>query len=135
MMKTARVRVEVPAGCWIKRDGTGKIDFISPFPSPYNYGSAVGTVAADGEALDALVLGPRIPRGSEAVHRVWGVVRFEDAGLQDDKLICGARPPSQRDLLGLRAFFGVYAVLKSVAAARRRSAHVRFLGVVLYPQL
>ena len=33
------VVIEVPRGSFLKRGSTGQIDFISPLPCPYNYGS------------------------------------------------------------------------------------------------
>ena len=33
------VVIEVPRGSFLKRGSTGHIDFISPLPCPFNYGS------------------------------------------------------------------------------------------------
>jgi inorganic pyrophosphatase len=33
------VVIEVPRGSFIKRGSTGHVDFISPLPCPFNYGS------------------------------------------------------------------------------------------------
>jgi inorganic pyrophosphatase len=33
------VVIEVPRGSFLKRRSTGHIDFISPLPCPFNYGS------------------------------------------------------------------------------------------------
>ena len=103
-----RVRVEVPRWSFAKRGEAG-VEFLSPVPCPFNYGSVVGTRAADGDALDALVLGPRLAFGAEVEVVVHGVVRFEDDGLPDDKLVCGVAPPSARERALLEGFFRAYA--------------------------
>jgi inorganic pyrophosphatase len=33
------VVIEVPRGSFLKRGSTGHVDFISPLPCPFNYGS------------------------------------------------------------------------------------------------
>ena len=33
------VVIEVPRGSFLKRGSSGRIDFISPLPCPYNYGA------------------------------------------------------------------------------------------------
>ena len=106
------VMIEVPRGTFIKRDDAGRIDYVSPLPCPFNYGSVPGTVSGDGDRLDALVLGTRLARGSRVTLPVVGVVRFIDAGEADPKYICGARPLSQGERLLVAGFFGAYAHLK-----------------------
>ena len=53
------VIIEVPRGCFLKRGSTGGIDFVSPLPCPYNYGSVPDYLGLDGDLLDAL--GARSP--------------------------------------------------------------------------
>ncbi len=126
MPEEACVRIETPRGSFFKRDGRGRVDFVSPFPSPFNYGSVPGTLGADGEALDAVVLGPRLPRGHLATHTLRGRVRFLDGGVSDDKLICGPAPsPGQRRRVV--TFFRVYAAIK--ATRPWISGPSRLLGV------
>ena len=103
-----RVRVEIPRWSFVKR-GEGGVEFLSPVPCPFNYGSVVGTRAADGDALDALILGPRLPLGAVIDVLVHGVVRFEDDGVQDDKLVCGAARPSAGERALVVGFFRAYA--------------------------
>ena len=43
-----RVRVEVPRGSLAKRGAHGQIEFLSPVPCPFHYGSVVGVLGADG---------------------------------------------------------------------------------------
>ena len=53
------VMIEVPRGSFLKRGSTGRIDFVSPLPCPYNYGAVPTHLGLEGDLLDALVLGPR----------------------------------------------------------------------------
>src|SRR6476619_8099384 len=48
--------VEVPLGSFLKRGSTGKVDFISPVPCPFNYGSVPQYLGREGDLLDAVVL-------------------------------------------------------------------------------
>jgi inorganic pyrophosphatase len=58
------VVIEVPLGGFIKRRDDGGIDFVSLAPCPFKYGSVPDTRSGDGDRLDALVLGPRLARGT-----------------------------------------------------------------------
>ena len=40
--------VEVPRGSFLKRGSTGKVDFISPVPCPFNYGSVPQYLGREG---------------------------------------------------------------------------------------
>ena len=68
------VVVEVPRGSFLKRGSTGRIDFISPLPCPFNYGSVPLYVGMEGDLLDALVLGRGCGWAPPAV-KVWGASR------------------------------------------------------------
>ncbi len=133
-MPSVRVRIEVPRGSFVKR-GEGGVEFVSPVPCPFNYGSVIGTVGEDGDALDAIVLGGRL-RGGEVVEvPTQGVVRFEDDGKADDKLICGDVAPSQGAVAALDAFFRVYApVRRLLNRARGRRGRTRYGGVEIGTQ-
>lgn len=122
------VRIEVSAGGRVKRDPSGAIALVSPWPSPFNYGSVPGTLAADGDPLDALVLGPALPRDDERRWPVHGVVRFVDRGEPDAKLVCGADPPSAAEIAKIELFFRTYARLKSAAARLRGHPPARSHG-------
>ena len=37
------VIIEIPKGSFIKRGSTGQVDFVSPLPCPFNYGSVPTT--------------------------------------------------------------------------------------------
>ncbi|MGY6276413.1 inorganic diphosphatase [Methylomonas sp. MgM2] len=106
------VIIEVPRGSFLKRGSSGKLDFISPLPCPFNYGSAPGFIGLDGDFLDAVVLGPRLPLGTTVSVYAWGAVGMIDGGEYEDKLICGRTPisPRQRQLILL--FFVIYAKAK-----------------------
>ena len=82
------VVIEVPRGSFIKRGSTGRVDFISPLPCPFNYGSVPAYIGLEGDLLDALVLGPRLPLGAHVRVMAWGAVILTDRGMTDDKLIC-----------------------------------------------
>jgi inorganic pyrophosphatase len=108
------VTIEVPRGSFVKRRDDGGVDYVSPFPSPFNYGSVPGTVSGDGDRLDALVLGPALPRGAVVKRPVVACVRFVDAGEPDPKFVCSDTPltPGQRRLVA--GFFRRYAFLKGM---------------------
>ncbi|HSD16531.1 MAG TPA: inorganic diphosphatase [Thermomonas sp.] len=121
--------VEIPAGSSTKYEINDEgLVFVDRFQSmpvayPANYGSLPRTLAGDGDPLDALVL------TREALHpgvlirfRPVGVLRMEDAGKADQKIIgvptdkidptyAGIRdlsdlPQAERDRI--EAFFRVY---------------------------
>lgn len=106
------VVIEIHRGSLLKRGSTGKLDFISPLPCPFNYGSIPAYIGLDGDLLDAVVLGPRLKLGSNISVYVWGAIGLYDRGLYDDKLICSQSPVTlgQRRLLLL--FFWFYAKAK-----------------------
>jgi inorganic pyrophosphatase len=128
----AEVIVEAPRFSWSKRRDDGSIDFLSPVPCPFNYGSVPGTVSGDGDRIDALVLGPRLPRHSRHTLPVLGVVRFVDAGDDDPKWICGEQRLDDAQRLMLETFFQVYAVAKgTLNRLRGRGGPTRFDGIWL----
>ena len=108
------VVIEIPLGSFLKRGSSGRLDFVAPLPCPFNYGSVETLVGLDGDLLDAVVLGPRLPRGARVRVYAFGAVGLTDRGMYDDKLICSRRPigPSTRRLVGL--FFAFYAKSKWV---------------------
>ena len=130
--RRVRVCIEVPRLSFVKRGGTG-IEYVSPLPCPFNYGSVPDTLAPDGDALDAIVLGPRLAVGANVDVDVHAVVRFVDDGAVDDKLVCGPAP-SAADIRRLTRFFRVYAVARGwMNRARGRAGVTRFDGVERLP--
>ena len=90
----ALLLVEIPAGGTVKyemgEDGHLVVDrFLSmPVAYPANYGSLPGTLAGDGDPLDALVLtrAPLQP-GVLVRFRPIGVLRMTDRGEADQKIV------------------------------------------------
>jgi len=114
------VLIEIPRGSFIKRGSTGHLDFVSPLPCPFNYGSVPQYIGLEGDLLDAVVLGPRLPLGTRTQVRAWGAVVLTDRGMTDDKLICSHErlSPEQRRMV-LR-FFHFYAKCKGLLNLLRR---------------
>jgi inorganic pyrophosphatase len=107
-----RVCIEVPRGSHIKREAGGRIDFISPVPCPFNYGSVEAAPAPDGDAPDAIVLGERLGVGVQVELPVLARVHFVDGGLDDHKWVVGQEPMNADEERSLRRFFTVYAGVK-----------------------
>ena len=96
--------IEIPAGRtekWEvdKKDGNLKWNFKKGRPRvlkyigyPGNYGMVPETLlpkesGGDGDPLDIILLGPPIDRGEVATAKLIGVLKLDDNGEQDDKLI------------------------------------------------
>ncbi|MCA9536901.1 MAG: inorganic diphosphatase [Myxococcales bacterium] len=110
----ATVRIEVPRGSFIKRGADGSVDFLSPVPCPFHYGSVVGVAGQDGDPQDAVVLGRGGAAGSVHQLPVRACLRFVDEGLPDDKWICSDAPLRTIDQRALIAFFRFYGLVKRV---------------------
>jgi inorganic pyrophosphatase len=108
------VVIEVPRGSFLKRGSTGRVDFISPLPCPFNYGSVPGYIGLDGDLLDALVLGPRLSLGARIRVKAWGAVIMTDGGLIDDKLVCSDYCPDEAQRQEVLKFFYFYAKCKGM---------------------
>lgn len=108
------VVIEIPRGSFIKRGSTGHVDFVSPLPCPFNYGSVPHYVGLEGDLLDAVVLGPRLRAGTLLRVTAWGAVTLTDRGMSDDKLVCCARPPSEAEKRSVLRFFHFYARCKGL---------------------
>ena len=109
-----KVVIEIPRGSFLKRGSTGRLDFISPFPCPFNYGSVESYLGLEGDLLDAVVLGPRLPRGTRITVQALGAVGLIDRGMYDDKIICSDRPIGQRQRCFVLLFFRFYAKCKGL---------------------
>jgi inorganic pyrophosphatase len=108
------VVIEIPRGSFLKRGSTGHVDFVSPFPCPFNYGSVPDYLGLDGDLLDAVVLGPRLRMGTRLKVPAWGAVTLIDRGMADDKLICSRHPVSARQRRGVLRFFHFYSRCKAL---------------------
>jgi inorganic pyrophosphatase len=114
------VVIEIPRFSFLKRGSTGHIDFISPLPCPFNYGSVPTHLGMEGDLLDALVLGPRLRLGTRTRLPVWGAVMLTDRGMRDDKLVCSDRPVGASERSRLLRFFRFYAKCKGLLNVWRR---------------
>lgn len=108
------VLVEIPRWSFVKRGSLGHVDFVSPLPCPFNYGCVPAYVGREGDLLDAVVLGPRLPAGTRLRVRATASIGLTDRGMTDDKLICSTRPPTARDLQQVELFFRFYAHCKGL---------------------
>ncbi|GDX78329.1 hypothetical protein LBMAG42_01400 [Deltaproteobacteria bacterium] len=128
-MRAVEVLVEVPKGSFVKREAGLGVEYLSPVPCPFNYGCIPGEIAEDGDPADALILGPRLADGTTVATTAWMRVRFIDDGAADDKLICGALPPTQRELAQIARFFSFYAVVRTALNRLRGRGAARSLGI------
>ena len=106
------VVIEVPRGGFVKRGSSGRVDFVSPLPCPYNYGAVPSHLGLEGDLLDALVLGPRLARGSRLRVKAWGAITLTDRGMVDDKLVCSVDEPGADEIEAVLRFFRFYARCK-----------------------
>ncbi len=104
--------IEVPRGSFIKRGWNGSIDFISPIPCPFNYGSVPDYIGCEGDLLDAVVPGPRLPRGKIVSVIAQGAVGLTDRGTYDDKIICSNKPIKVWQKHLVLIFFHIYGMSK-----------------------
>jgi inorganic pyrophosphatase len=114
------VVIEVPRGSFVKRGSSGRIDFVSPIPCPFNYGAVPAYLGREGDLLDALVLGRRLPYGARLRVKAWGAVTLTDRGMSDDKLVCSSQSPSDEECREVLRFFHFYAKCKGLLNLWRR---------------
>ena len=114
------VVIEVPRGSFVKRGSSGRVDFISPLPCPFNYGAVPAYLGLEGDLLDALVLGRRLPYGTRTRVKAWGAVTLTDRGMSDDKLVCSNVRPSEDECREVLRFFHFYAKCKGLLNLWRR---------------
>jgi inorganic pyrophosphatase len=89
------VVVEIPAGSshkieWNRDLAVMQLDRVEPavFAKPTNYGFIPQTLDEDGDELDALIItNEPLPTGIFLEARVIGVMKFEDDGEVDDKVV------------------------------------------------
>lgn len=85
--------IENPKGARVKYEftKTGKLRFDQKLPKgfefPGNYGFFPETLAGDGDALDVLVLGRKLKRGTLVKVKPIGIMYMLDGGKKDDKVI------------------------------------------------
>lgn len=89
------VVVEIPAGSshkieWNRDLAVMQLDRVEPaiYAKPTNYGFIPQTLDEDGDELDALIITDEpLPTGIFLEARVIGVMKFEDDGEVDDKVV------------------------------------------------
>jgi inorganic pyrophosphatase len=106
------VVIEIPKGSFLKRGSAGQIDFISPIPCPFNYGSIHQYIGGEGDYLDAVVLGPRLAAGTRVHVNAYGAVGLSERFMSDDKLICADKSLTAGGRRNVLLFFKLYAVCK-----------------------
>ena len=116
---SVEVVIEIPRGSFVKRGSRGQVDFVSPVPCPYNYGSIRQYIGGEGDFLDAIVLGPRLPLGSRVQVSAWGSVGMSERYMYDDKLICSVAPVTPRQQRHILQFFHAYARCKGLLNSLR----------------
>ena len=114
------VLIEVPRGSFLKRGLADRVDFVSPFPCPFNYGAVPDYIGLEGDLLDAVLLGPRMPRGARVRVKARGAVVMVDRGMTDDKLICSHEPLTDAQRAAILRFFHFYARCKGLLNRVRR---------------
>ncbi|QQS22185.1 inorganic diphosphatase [Candidatus Saccharibacteria bacterium] len=95
--------VEIPEGSrlkieWDRDRAAFMLDRVEPriFAKPCNYGFIPGTLDEDGDELDTLIICPEpLPTGVWLEAKILGVMKFEDDGEVDDKIVCV--PADNRD--------------------------------------
>ena len=91
----ANVVIEIPAGSshkieWNRDLAVFELDRVDPaiFGKPTNYGFIPQTLDEDGDELDALVITSEpLPTGIFLKAKIIGVMKFEDDGEVDDKIV------------------------------------------------
>ena len=111
-LPSVEVVIEIPRGSFLKRGSCGHIDFVSPIPCPYNYGSIHQYIGGEGDFLDAVVLGPRLAAGTRVQVNAYGSVGLSERFMSDDKLICSLTPITDSDRRNILLFFKLYAACK-----------------------
>lgn len=92
---TANVVIEIPTGSsnkieWNRDLAVFQLDRAEPaiFAKPTNYGFIPQTLDEDGDELDALVItNEPLPTGIFLEAKIIGVMKFEDDGEIDDKIV------------------------------------------------
>lgn len=100
---TINVVIEIPAGSshkieWNRDLAVMQLDRVEPsiFAKPTNYGFIPQTLDEDGDELDVLLItGEPLPTGVFLEAKIIGVMKFEDDGEVDDKIV--AVPTDDRD--------------------------------------
>lgn len=118
----AKYQVDVKTGMIELEQKNGAPRFVQYLGYPCNYGNIPRSVllkkkGGDGDAVDALVLGPAVPTGSVVRGRALGILSLTDTGEKDDKVVVVMENSpffSCRTLMELdRKFPGVLPILQT----------------------
>ena len=89
----ANVIIEIPTGSknkieWNSESDTMQLDRVQDCAEPANYGFIPNTINDDGDGLDVIIINDK-PLLTETFlkTRIIGVIKFEDEGLGDDKIV------------------------------------------------
>jgi inorganic pyrophosphatase len=90
--------VEIPEGSilkieWDRQKAAFKLDRVEPgiFAKPTSYGFIPQTLDEDGDELDTLIVcDEALPTGTHLEAKILGVMKFEDDGEVDDKIVVRA---------------------------------------------
>lgn len=126
-----KIIIDTPKWSFIKRKDDGSIDYISPFPCPFNYGSFLETEGEDGDREDIVVLGKKLKRGVQECEadRVC-IVRFYDKGDFDPKYVYSNEDLTRIDLLKLYSFFLLFSILKlALNTLKGKKGKTKFVGI------
>lgn len=129
-----KIQIDTPRFTFIKRKDDGTIDYISPFPCPFNYGSILDTTSEDGDRIDAVVLGKKVGFGAVTSGELRGVVNFVDKGSIDPKYIFSHRAVTKFEKLQIYLFFHFFSLVKKVynlVRGRRGFTGLRSIGYFL----
>jgi inorganic pyrophosphatase len=89
---TAKYMVDLKSGMIELEQKNGAPRYVQYLGYPCNYGNIPRSVllkskGGDGDAVDALVLGPSVPTGSVVRGRAIGMLSLMDTGEKDDKVV------------------------------------------------
>ena len=112
--------VEIPEGSrlkveWDRQRAAFMLDRVEPkiFAKPCNYGFIPQTLDEDGDELDTLIICPEpLTTGVWLEARIIGVLRFEDDGEVDDKVV--VVPADNRDDDRINSLDGIPQLVKQL---------------------
>jgi inorganic pyrophosphatase len=89
---TAKYMVDLKSGMIELEQKNGLPRYVQYLGYPCNYGNIPRSVllkskGGDGDAVDAIVLGPSVPTGSVVKGRAIGILSLVDTGEKDDKVV------------------------------------------------
>lgn len=118
---TINVVIEIPAGSshkieWNRELAAFQLDRVEPriFAKPTNYGFIPQTLDEDGDELDVLLVTEEpLPTGVFLEATIIGVMKFEDGGEVDDKIV--AVPADDRNTgNGIKSFDDIPQLVKQL---------------------